>query len=397
MIGAALAEARWGAARGLSDFAYVTVGTGVGVGLIAAGRAVHGWHHPELGHVRVQRLSGDDWPGHCRFHGDCVEGLAAGPAIEARAGAPPASLAADHPVWEQVAHALAQLAHTLVVATAPQRILFGGGVMNAQPQLLARIRERLRLSLNGYMAIEQVPGGLEAHIAPPGLGERAGPLGRAGAGGRRARGRCTRAGAGMNRDSQRFAFASITTLFFAWGFITVTIDPLIASLKAIFSLSYAEVMLTQFAFFLAYGVVSLPGAALVRRLGYERSIVVALGVMIVGCLVVPVATHFETFALVLVALFILAGGITVLQVAANPLAAALGAPERAHYRLTLSQAFNSLGTALAPYLMSSVVLTGGMFAVEGAASAAQRAESLRHIDLAFLAMAALIALLAVFI
>ncbi len=177
VIGAALAEARWGAARGLSDFAYVTVGTGVGVGLIAAGRAVHGWHHPELGHVRVQRLSGDDWPGHCRFHGDCVEGLAAGPAIEARAGAPPASLAADHPVWEQVAYALAQLAHTLVVATAPQRILFGGGVMNAQPQLLARIRERLRLSLNGYMAIEQVPGGLEAYIAPPGLGERAGPLG----------------------------------------------------------------------------------------------------------------------------------------------------------------------------------------------------------------------------
>jgi len=201
----------------------------------------------------------------------------------------------------------------------------------------------------------------------------------------------------MNRDSQRFAFASIATLFFAWGFITVTIDPLIASLKAIFSLSYAEVMLTQFAFFLAYGVVSLPGAALVRRLGYERSIVVALGVMIVGCLVVPVATHFETFALVLVALFILAGGITVLQVAANPLAAALGAPERAHFRLTLSQAFNSLGTALAPYLMSSVVLTGGMFAVEGVASAAQRTESLRHIDLAFLAMAALIALLAVFI
>jgi len=177
VIGAALAEARWGAARGLTDFAYVTVGTGVGVGLVVAARPVHGWHHPELGHVRVQRLSGDAWPGNCRFHGDCVEGLAAGPAIEARVGAPPASLGADHPVWEQVAHALAQLAHTLVVATAPQRILFGGGVMNAQPQLFARIRERLRLSLNGYMAIEQVPGGLEAYIAPPGLGTRAGPLG----------------------------------------------------------------------------------------------------------------------------------------------------------------------------------------------------------------------------
>ena len=203
----------------------------------------------------------------------------------------------------------------------------------------------------------------------------------------------------MNRDGQRFAFASITTLFFAWGFITVTVDPLIASLKAIFSLSYAEVMLTQFAFFLAYGVVSLPAAGLVRRLGYARAIVAALAIMIVGCLVVPVATHFETFAIVLVALFIVAGGITVLQVAANPLAAALGPPERSHFRLTLSQAFNSLGTAIAPYLMSSVVLVGGIFAAGGAAgaTAAQRAESLRHIDLAFLAMAALIALLAVFI
>jgi MFS transporter, FHS family, L-fucose permease len=202
----------------------------------------------------------------------------------------------------------------------------------------------------------------------------------------------------MIRDGQRFAFASITTLFFAWGFITVTLDPLIASLKAIFALSYAEVMLTQFAFFLAYGVVSLPAAGLVRRLGYARSIVASLAIMIAGCLLVPVATHFETFALVLVALFIVASGITVLQVAANPLAAALGPPARSHFRLTLSQAFNSLGTAIAPYFMASVVLVGGIFAAGStAATAAQRAESLRHIDLAFIIMAALIALLAVFI
>ena len=201
------------------------------------------------------------------------------------------------------------------------------------------------------------------------------------------------------QERQGVAFASITTLFFAWGFITVTIDPLIASLKAIFALSYAEVMLTQFAFFLAYGVVSLPAAALVKRLGYVGAIIVALATMIAGCFVVPVATHYETFALVLVALFIIAGGITVLQVAANPLAAALGPPARSHLRLVLSQAFNSLGTALAPYLMSSVVLVGGMFAAaEGTvATAAQRAESLRHIDQAFMAMAVFIALLALFI
>jgi fructokinase len=177
VIGAALAEARWGAARELTDFAYVTVGTGVGVGVICAGRPLIGWHHPELGHVRVQRLSGDDWPGACRFHGDCVEGLASGPAIEARSGAPAASLAPDSPVWDTVAHALAQLAHTLVLATAPQRILMGGGVMSAQPQLFVLIHDRLRASLNGYLPLEEATGGAVAFLGPPGLGVRAGPLG----------------------------------------------------------------------------------------------------------------------------------------------------------------------------------------------------------------------------
>ena len=198
--------------------------------------------------------------------------------------------------------------------------------------------------------------------------------------------------------AQRGAFASITTLFFAWGFITVTVDPLIAAMKSIFELSYAEVMLTQFAFFMAYGLVSLPAAALLKRLGYARSILTALGIMIAGCLWVPGATALGTFAQVLVALFIIASGITILQVAANPLAAALGPPERSHFRLTLSQAFNSLGTAIAPYLASSVLLAGGIFAVHGGpVTAAERAASLHHIDIAFLCVAALIALLALFI
>jgi FHS family L-fucose permease-like MFS transporter len=203
----------------------------------------------------------------------------------------------------------------------------------------------------------------------------------------------------MSKDGHGAAFASITTLFFAWGFITVTVDPLVASLKAIFKLSYAEVMLTQFAFFTAYGIVSLPAAALVARLGYPRSIVTALGIMIAGCLWIPVATHVDAFAMVLVALFIIASGITILQVAANPLAASLGSVDRSHFRLTLSQAFNSLGTAIAPYLASSVMLAGGMFAVQGgsAATATQRTESLRHIDFAFLCLAAMIAFLALFI
>ena len=200
-------------------------------------------------------------------------------------------------------------------------------------------------------------------------------------------------------ESQRGAFASVTTLFFAWGFITASVDPLIAALKAIFSLSYREVSLTQFAFFIAYGVVSLPAAALVRRAGSPNAIVAALLVMIAGCLVVALATHLQTYALVLAALFIIAAGITILQVAANPLAAELGPPAGAHFRLTFSQAFNSLGTTIAPYLVSSLLLAGGIFAaVEGAApTAAARTESLQHIGLAFLIIAGLIALLSLFI
>jgi FHS family L-fucose permease-like MFS transporter len=197
---------------------------------------------------------------------------------------------------------------------------------------------------------------------------------------------------------QRGAFASITTLFFAWGFITASVDPLIAALKAIFGLSYSEAALTPFAFFIAYGVVSLPAAAIVRRAGYPNSIVVALAIMILGCLVIPLATHFETFAIVLVALFIIASGITILQVAANPLAAELGPPEGVHFRLTFSQAFNSLGTTIAPFLVASLLLGGGIFAAGGMpVTAVQRAESLRHIDAAFLIIAGLIALLALFI
>jgi FHS family L-fucose permease-like MFS transporter len=198
---------------------------------------------------------------------------------------------------------------------------------------------------------------------------------------------------------QRAALASVTTLFFAWGFITVTVDPLIAAMKSIFHLSYAEVMLTQFAFFMAYGLVSLPAAGLVARLGYARSILTALGIMIAGCLWAPFATRIGAFGLVLISLFIIASGITILQVAANPLAASLGPPSGSHFRLTLSQAFNSLGTALAPYLASSVLLAGGIFAVKAGAAvtAAQRAQSLRHIDFGFLCVAGLIVLLGLFI
>jgi FHS family L-fucose permease-like MFS transporter len=194
-------------------------------------------------------------------------------------------------------------------------------------------------------------------------------------------------------------YVTVITLFFMWGFITVSVDPLIAALKAIFDLNYTEAMLTQFAFFAAYFFVSLPAAALIARLGNSKSIIFALGVMVLGCLVVPLATKFNTYALVLVALFIIAGGITILQVVANPLAAALGRPERSHFRLTFSQTFNSFGTWLAPQLVSGVILAGGIFAVtHGAAVTPElRDESFRRIDSVFFMIAGALVLLALFI
>ena len=199
-------------------------------------------------------------------------------------------------------------------------------------------------------------------------------------------------------NNLRAAFIAVTTLFFAWGFITAMIDPLIPSVGAIFSLTKRESMLTQFAFFISYGIVSLPGASLVAKAGYSRSILIALTGMIAGCLFIPFATYLQRYDLVLVALFVIGSGITVLQLAANPLAAVLGTPERSHYRLTLSQSFNSLGTVISPYLGSMLLLRGGVFAGNGAAANdASRAASLHNIDTGFLAIAAMLVLLLVFI
>ncbi|MFA4892553.1 ROK family protein [Brevundimonas sp.] len=175
--GAALAEGRWGGARGLDSYAYVTVGTGVGVGSVVRGRTVRGLGHSEAGHLRIPRLAGETWPGVCPYHGDCVEGLASGPAIQARAGEPGDRLEPSHPAWNEVVHALAALLHNLVLTTAPQRILIGGGVVGGQPFLLPRLRTALVHSLNGYGAAPAIVEGIEAFVVAPGLGDRAGPLG----------------------------------------------------------------------------------------------------------------------------------------------------------------------------------------------------------------------------
>ena len=171
--GAAFAEMRWGSGRGMDDFAYITVGTGVGVGLIVNGKPTRGFGHAELGHIRVARLAGDDWPGACTFHGDCVEGIASGLSLKARFGEGVDNLGHDHPVWESVVWALAQLGHAIVCTAAPRRIAIGGGVIGRQAHLLERIEAKLVESLNGYVHLpDDGP-----YIRAPELGDDAGPLG----------------------------------------------------------------------------------------------------------------------------------------------------------------------------------------------------------------------------
>lgn len=171
--GAALAEIRWGSGRGLADFAYITVGTGIGVGLIVNGLPTRGFAHCELGHIRPVRLPGDEWPGSCPFHGDCVEGLASGPAIKARlASLETPRSGVQEPVWESVCWALAQLCHVIVCAAAPQTIAIGGGVIEGNPQLVAKIETMLVESLADYV---ELPAG--TYVRQPALGTNAGPLG----------------------------------------------------------------------------------------------------------------------------------------------------------------------------------------------------------------------------
>ncbi|HET8749687.1 MAG TPA: ROK family protein [Sphingomicrobium sp.] len=172
--GAAIAEMRWGAGQRMRDFAYITVGTGVGVGLVVNGQPTRGFLHSELGHVRVAQRAGDEWSGICPFHGACVEGLASGPAIMARiAPRDIDEVGAGDPVWDSVAWALAQLCHVIVCAAAPGAIAIGGGVMERQPHLLGRIERLLVQSLSDYMPLPRD----EGYVVPPALGRDAGPLG----------------------------------------------------------------------------------------------------------------------------------------------------------------------------------------------------------------------------
>jgi FHS family L-fucose permease-like MFS transporter len=154
--------------------------------------------------------------------------------------------------------------------------------------------------------------------------------------------------------------AVLTSLFFMWGFITCLNDIIIPHLKAVFELNYAKAMLVQFAFFTAYFIVSLPSGALVKKVGYKTGIIIGLCTAGLGCLAFFPAAGAQSYPLFLLALFVLAAGITLLQVAANPFVAVLGRPETASSRLTLTQAINSLGTTLAPYFGSFLILSNAV-------------------------------------
>ena len=173
---AALAEHRWGAAEGTGTSAYVTVGTGIGAGVVVAGAPLHGLVHPEIGHMRVPRAPGDDYAGRCPFHGDCLEGLASGPAIGERWGVDPRDLPAGHPAWELEAGYLAAGVANLVAVVSPERVVMGGGV-TAGPGLLAMVRRRTRELLGGYIAGLEDDEALESYLVPPGLGTDSGLLG----------------------------------------------------------------------------------------------------------------------------------------------------------------------------------------------------------------------------
>ncbi|MEL0614532.1 sugar MFS transporter [Marinomonas arenicola] len=188
--------------------------------------------------------------------------------------------------------------------------------------------------------------------------------------------------------NQRFAFVALTSLFFMWGFITSLNDILIPHLKGVFDLSYTQAMLIQFCFFGAYFIVSVPAGNLVKKIGFQRGIGIGLMIAAAGCLLFIAAAKAQLYIIFLGALFVLASGITILQVAANPLVTIMGPSETASSRLTLSQAFNSLGTTLAP-------LVGGALLFTAAGQYASKAQEAESVIFPYIGLAAALVILAI--
>jgi len=171
--GAALAEALWGSAKGVNSCVYYTIGTGVGVGVYVESNLVHGLLHPEAGHIPVKRHPQDSFEGFCPYHGDCLEGVAAGPAIERRYGKKGHELSVDHEAWKLEAYYLGQALMSTILLLSPERIILGGGVMH-QEQLFPMIREEVKRNLNGYVQHDMLLKHIDQYIIPPGLGDNAG-------------------------------------------------------------------------------------------------------------------------------------------------------------------------------------------------------------------------------
>ena len=174
---AALAEWQLGAAKGLKSCVYVTIGTGIGAGLVIGGRLVHGLVHPELGHMLLRQEPDDQTPvGFCPYHQGCLEGLASGPAIEKRWGRKGYELPADHPAWDLEAAYLAQMCVNAVCVLSPEKIILGGGVMQ-QKHLFPLIRQKTLDLLNGYVQAKEILENIDNYIVEPGLGTKSGAIG----------------------------------------------------------------------------------------------------------------------------------------------------------------------------------------------------------------------------
>jgi fructokinase len=174
---AAVGEHRWGAARDVESLCYLTVGTGIGAGLVIDGRPLHGLIHPEVGHLRIPHdRQRDPFAGTCPLHGDCWEGLASGVAIGARWGVDPRKLADDHPAWALEAEYVALGILSIICVVSPERVITGGGVMEHGP-LLAAVRSRLQSLLGGYLESTMLGEQIDRYLVAPALGERAGVLG----------------------------------------------------------------------------------------------------------------------------------------------------------------------------------------------------------------------------
>ena len=176
---AALGESIWGAGQGIDPLVYLTVGTGVGGGAIIHGQPLHGFLHPEMGHLQVPAPAGPDGlslRGHCPYHDSCLEGFVCGPAIAARWGAAAETFPEGHPAWQETAGILARGLISIITILAPRRIIIGGGVMHG-PGLFPAVRLALQQHLNGYLQVPLLLNHIDEYLVAPGLGDQAGVLG----------------------------------------------------------------------------------------------------------------------------------------------------------------------------------------------------------------------------